>query len=139
MQAASVFSLPIIRAVDRLVGATNAMRVDAWGGGGTGGKEEAGGEMTHVRFSVTHDDLEQCVGLATAAFAIELMHPSDADADAAATATASSESPIDPGVYFPSDLPAPSRRAILERVRRDALEWEFEVTKEEKPQAQQQQ
>ena len=30
MQGLAIFSMPIIRAVDALVGGTNAMRVDAW-------------------------------------------------------------------------------------------------------------
>ena len=56
MMSLSLFSLPIIRAVDALVGATNAMRVDA------------SNDKRLVTFRVTHSDLEDCVGLGTAAF-----------------------------------------------------------------------
>lgn len=104
MQALSVFSLPVIRAVDRLVGATNAMRVDA-----TNARGDA------VRFQATHADLEQCVGLATAAFALEVL------------ATSGSQE-LRPGVYYPADLPPRARNAILARVQRDATLWEFEAT-----------
>lgn len=61
MQGLSIFSLPIIRAVDLLVGATNSMKV------------EASDQDNSITFTVTHDDLEECVGLATAAFALELL------------------------------------------------------------------
>ena len=109
---------------------TSPVRVDA-----TGMNKEKG-TSAHVRFSVTHDDLEQCVGLATAAFALELMSPAVSPPTPNAlppgafslkevnTNTASS---IPPGIYFPSELPPASRQAILERVRGDASVWEFEV------------
>ena len=117
MQSLSVFSLPIIRVTDAIVGATNAMRVDAYvaesaapAGGGAGTSSGP-----RVRFSVTHADLEQCVGLATAAFALELMR-TDAGGEVA------------PGVYYPADLPAESRARILSRIRQGACLWEFEVS-----------
>ena len=50
MQALSVFSDPIIRAVDAVVGAKNCMRVDAVGTDGT-----------PLTLRVTHHDLEQAV------------------------------------------------------------------------------
>ena len=102
MQKVSLFSLPIIRAVDKFVGATNAMRVDAFGKKGS-----------HVTFSVTHADLEQCVGLATAAFALELLQENE------------NGERLEAGVFYPSDLPAKSRRAILERVKTNSILWEF--------------
>jgi len=104
MQGLSLFSLPIIRAVDKLVGATNAMRVDA-SSANTGRK---------CTFIVTHDDLEQCVGLATAAFILELIETGNDQ--------------IKPGVYYPAELPLESRERILERVKRDAIVWEFETS-----------
>ncbi|CAK0793862.1 unnamed protein product, partial [Prorocentrum cordatum] len=58
MQGLSLFSMPIIRAADALVGSTNAMRVDAF---------SADGARQTLR--VAHPDLESCVGLGTAAFA----------------------------------------------------------------------
>mmetsp|Transcript_77846 Transcript_77846/g.223536 ORF Transcript_77846/g.223536 Transcript_77846/m.223536 type:complete len:235 (+) Transcript_77846:1015-1719(+) len=98
MMSLSLFSLPIIRAVDALVGATNAMRVDA------------SNDQQTVTFRVTHNDLEDCVGLGTAAFACELL---------AGT--------IPPGVLFPPELEADARGRILERVKRDALVWEIQT------------
>eukprot|EP00547_Thalassionema_nitzschioides_P002827 CAMPEP_0194222392 /NCGR_PEP_ID=MMETSP0156-20130528/32836_1 /TAXON_ID=33649 /ORGANISM="Thalassionema nitzschioides, Strain L26-B" /LENGTH=448 /DNA_ID=CAMNT_0038953163 /DNA_START=17 /DNA_END=1363 /DNA_ORIENTATION=- len=102
MQGLSLFSLPIIRAVDKLVGATNAMRVDA---------SSSGHKCT---FIVTHDDLEQCVGLATAAFIIEILQSGEM-------------AKIKPGVYYPAELPLSSRESILEQVKRDAIVWDFDV------------
>mmetsp|Transcript_758 Transcript_758/g.1095 ORF Transcript_758/g.1095 Transcript_758/m.1095 type:complete len:453 (-) Transcript_758:28-1386(-) len=104
MQKLSIFSLPIIRVVDTLVGATNAMRVDVSSG-------KSGRTCT---FIVTHDDLEQCVGLATAAFILELLDGSKSKL-------------IKPGVYYPAELPLKSRERILEQVKRDAIVWEFEL------------
>lgn len=70
MAAAAGFSEPIIRLVDRLVGATNAMRVDVVGARPAG----AGGvDPPRVTLQLVHPDLEECVGLATAAFAWELL------------------------------------------------------------------
>ena len=66
-----------------------------------------------VRFSVTHADLEQCVGLATAAFALEVIRP---------------EGSVPAGVHYAAELPPAARRAILDRVRAEAALWEFEVT-----------
>lgn len=62
MQNVAVFSMPIITAVDRLVGSKNAMRIDA--------RSRSGEEVT---LRVTHEDLEDCVGLATAAFSLEVL------------------------------------------------------------------
>lgn len=97
MQSLSIFSLPIIRAVDKLVGATNSMRVEASNGD------------SNVTFLVTHDDLEECVGLATAAFALEMLEPGACP----------------PGVFFPAELPQPLRAAILSRVKKTSLVWEL--------------
>ena len=96
MQALSLFSEPIIRAVDKLVGATNAMRVDA---------HNAAGRRVTLR--VAHNDLEECVGLATAAFALEVIGGG-----------------VPAGVHFPAELPAAARGSILEKVREDAIVWE---------------
>ena len=106
MQGLSLFSLPIIRAVDTLVGATNAMRIDA-------SSTTSGRTCT---FIVTHADLEQCVGLATAAFILELIE------------TTGTNTPIPPGVYYPAELPLENRQRILERVKRDAIVWEFDIS-----------
>jgi len=105
MQGLSLFSLPIIRLVDRLVGATNAMHINVI-------NLKSGRRCT---FIVTHDDLEQCVGLATAAFILELIETMGNDS-------------IKPGVYYPAELPLESRERILERVKRDSIVWQFETS-----------
>mmetsp|Transcript_10911 Transcript_10911/g.26510 ORF Transcript_10911/g.26510 Transcript_10911/m.26510 type:complete len:363 (-) Transcript_10911:165-1253(-) len=91
----AAFSDPIIRVADMIVGATNAMRIDARGGG------------EHVVCRVVHDDLENCVGIATAAFGMELLKGS-----------------IKPGVHLPPALWGETGRKILERVRRESDVWE---------------
>lgn len=93
-QAAANFSMPIIYAVDQLVGATNAMRVDA----------RAGDRKVTLR--VTHPDLEDCVGLATAAFALEVL-----------------QQRVPAGVWFPAEMGG-NREAILKRARKESLLWE---------------
>ena len=63
---------------------------------------------THVSFTVTHPDLEEAVGLGTAAFAMELLLGS-----------------IPAGVHFPPELPADVRARILRRVRLRADVWDL--------------
>jgi len=109
MQNLSIFSLPIIRAVDKIVGATNAMRVDAT-------CVKSGRKCTFV---VTHNDLEQCVGLAMAAFVLELLEDGKRDRK--------SNTNIKPGIYYPAELPLESRERILEQVKKYAIVWDFEV------------
>jgi hypothetical protein len=99
MQGLAVFSLPVIRFVDSFVGATNAMRVDV--------SSKSGNSVT---FRVIHDDLEECVGLATASFAYEVLKGMDA------------------GIYYPSDLGEEERKGILERVKKEAVLWDFETS-----------
>ena len=119
MQGLSVFSLPIIRAVDLLVGATNAMRVDV----------TSARSGRRCKFSVTHKDLEQCVGLATAAFILELMdHGGSGIGGKNEKDGGPLTSTIRPGVYYPAELPLESRERILELVRRDAIVWDFETS-----------
>lgn len=59
MQALAEFSEPLVRITDRLVGATNAMRLEAVARDGR-----------RVVLKYAHEDLEVCVGIATAAFAV---------------------------------------------------------------------
>ena len=106
MQGFSLFSLPIIRTVDLLVGATNAMRVDV---------VSSKNHQNKCTFIVTHDDLEQCVGLATAAFVLELMRTEGGNE-------------IESGVCYPAELPPESRKRILKRVKRDAIVWDMKTT-----------
>jgi len=96
MQGFALFSEPIIRLVDKLVGATNAMRVDA---------TARDGEVVTMR--IAHPDLEQCVGLATAAFALEVLRGT-----------------VPPGVWFPAELPEEPRSNILLAAKEDAFVYE---------------
>ncbi|CAE7457922.1 unnamed protein product [Symbiodinium natans] len=96
MQALANFSMPIISAVDRLVGATNAMRVDA---------RSSSGEVVTLR--ITHPDLEDCVGLATAAFCLEVL-----------------QDKVPPGAWFPAEM-ARNRASIFHRVRKGSINWEM--------------
>ena len=98
MQSLAVFSMPIIRTVDALVGGTNAMRVDAFAADGR-----------QVTLRCVHPDLEDCVGQATAAFALECL--SDAGT-------------IAPGVWFPAELQQEARRNIMDAAREKTLLWE---------------
>lgn len=57
---------------------------------------------------VAHDDLEVCVGLATAAFALEVLSGS-----------------VPPGVWYPAELPPEARARILEVIREGAIVWDM--------------
>ena len=61
MHAFSLVSMPVIRAVDAAVGSTNAMRIDAHGNSGS------------LSLRCVHPSLEDCVGQATASFALEVL------------------------------------------------------------------
>ncbi|KAL7530657.1 hypothetical protein ACHAXR_003620 [Thalassiosira sp. AJA248-18] len=106
MQNFSLFSEPIIRFVDKLVGATNAMRVDV-----TANK---GGEKKKVTLRMAHPDLEQCVGLATAAFALEVVN-----------SMRNKEATVQPGVWFPVELGKQARENILRVAKEDAFVYEL--------------
>ena len=92
------FSMPVIRAVDLAVGSRNAMHVRA---------VAASGAESCLR--VQHPTLESCVGLGTAAFAVELLSGG-----------------VPPGVWVPPQLPPVSRRRILDSARRDSDQWELQ-------------
>jgi len=85
MQALAIFSEPIVRFVDNIVGAANVMRIDATAGG------------KKVTLVHGHEDLENAVGIATAAFAIQLV-----------------QNRIEPGIHWPSELSPDNRNAIVE-------------------------
>jgi hypothetical protein len=99
MQNFSLFSEPIIRLVDKLVGATNAMRCDVTAKNGD-----------KVTLRIAHPDLENCVGLATAAFALEMLNK---------------QQTIQSGVWFPSELGEDARKNILEVSKEDAFVYEL--------------
>ena len=105
MQAFSLVSMPVIRAVDALVASTNAMRIDAHGASGS------------LSLRCVHPSLEDCVGQATAAFALELLR--------GRTSGSTDVSTIPAGVWFPAELNALARHNILEVVRQKALIWEL--------------
>ena len=112
MQRLALFSMPIIRLVDKLVGATNAMRVDAVS------KADAGSGMPlKVTLRCVHADLEDCVGQATAAFAMEMLR--------GRAGASSAERTISAGVWYPVELQAKARTNILEVARENALVWEI--------------
>ena len=104
MQRLADFSMPIIRAVDSLVGATNAMRVDAFAADGR-----------KVTLRVAHPDLQDCVGQATAAFGMELLRGGGG----------AEGSTIAPGVWYPAELGAEARASILSGARENAFIWEL--------------
>jgi len=106
MQAFALFSEPIIRFVDMLVGATNAMRVDVVSKDGT----------AKVTAQIVHDDLEVCVGLATAAFALEVLKTGNSNNE---TGTET----IPAGVWYPAELPKEARANILEAVRERSITY----------------
>jgi len=80
--------------------ATNAMRVDVTSKDGT----------VKVSSQIVHDDLEMCVGLATAAFAIEVLKKGD-------------DKTIPDGVWYPAELLKEARSNILEAVREGSLTY----------------
>lgn len=105
MHALSLVSMPVIRAVDAAIGSTNAMRIDAHGASGT------------LSLRCVHHSLEDCVGQATAAFALEVLRGRSSGSPGAST--------IPAGVWFPAELKPAARRNILEVVRQKALIWEL--------------
>mmetsp|Transcript_31504 Transcript_31504/g.35729 ORF Transcript_31504/g.35729 Transcript_31504/m.35729 type:complete len:148 (-) Transcript_31504:102-545(-) len=125
MQQFALFSEPIIRVVDKLVGATNAMRVDVSTKGGDDDDDE--NKKLTVTSLIVHADLEMAVGLATAAFALEVLqgktksdntHHDDTDTDDdTTTTTTTSSSTIPSGVWYPAELPKQARLNILEIVK----------------------
>jgi len=107
-----VVSMPVIRLVDKLVGATNAMRVD-----GFSKADVSSGFPEKVTLRCVHADLEDCVGQATAAFAMELLR--------GRSGLSSAEQTIPAGVWYPAELQAMARNNILEVARENALVWEI--------------
>jgi hypothetical protein len=107
MQNFALFSEPIIRLVDKLVGATNAMRVDVTA------RNKDGDEQT-LTLKMAHDDLEQCVGLATAAFALEVANSCNGDYIT-----------VSPGVWFPVEMGRKARENVLKIAKEGAFVYEL--------------
>ena len=108
MQNFALFSEPIIRLVDKLVGATNAMRVDVTAQDGNGNEKK-------LTLRMAHDDLEQCVGLATAAFALEVVN----------SCGSKDGKTVEPGVWFPIEMGREARENILQVVKEGAFVYEL--------------
>ena len=104
--------MPFIRVVDKLVGATNAIRVDAFRKG-----DASSGMPAQVTLRCVHADLEDCVGQATAAFALELLR--------GRSGLSSAEQTIPAGVWYPAELQAKARSNILNVASEKALIWEI--------------
>lgn len=102
MQSLAVFSEPIVRAVDALVGSANVMRI-------TASSRETG---RAVRALHHHRDLEDAVGIATAAFTLELTHRRRGPQ----APTPSCRELLTAGVRWPAEFDADLRAAILRRI-----------------------
>ncbi|CAM9602417.1 unnamed protein product [Discosporangium mesarthrocarpum] len=98
MQGLAEFSEPLVRITDKLVGATNAMRVDARAKDGR-----------TARLMYAHEDLEVCVGIATAAFA-----------------AATLKGDVTPGVWFPEEafVDEDTRQRLFNDATRGSFLWE---------------
>lgn len=101
----AAISTPIVYAVDSIFGTANGIRVDARG-------LKEGGEEVRVSATLSHPDLEACVGEAVAAFA-----------DAAAAGT------VSPGVWMPEEaFSEDGRRRVLDGCARGSYDgiryWE---------------
>jgi len=114
MQNFALFSEPIIRFVDKLVGSTNAMRVDITA-------RTANGQREKITLKMAHPDLESCVGLATAAFVLEVA-TSIVGEDKSLTTS------IEAGVWFPVELKKLARTNILQAVKEDTFVYELGET-----------
>ena len=112
MQRLAQFSMPMIRVVDALVGSTNAMRVDAYRR-----SDDRVETPERVTYRCVHPELEDCVGLATAAFAMEILRGRVVDV--------SSRTTINPGVWLPTELHSVARHNILKLVKEKTLVWEM--------------
>jgi saccharopine dehydrogenase-like NADP-dependent oxidoreductase len=111
MQNFALFSEPIIRFVDMIVGSTNAMRVDV-------SNKDKTKTITSL---IVHHDLEMAVGLATAAFAIEVLKKNNGNDDGNEN---ENQQTIPSGVWYPAELPKQARLNILEVVKEGTITYE---------------
>jgi hypothetical protein len=74
---------------------------------------------------IVHPDLERCVGLATAAFAIEVIGASLAMKNDRLGLPSSTEHTIPPGVWYPSELPKQSRKNLLRAAKEETITYEL--------------
>ncbi|OEU23588.1 hypothetical protein FRACYDRAFT_233763 [Fragilariopsis cylindrus CCMP1102] len=115
MQNFALFSEPIIRVVDQMVGSTNAMRVDVSNKDNT----------KTITSLIVHNDLEMAVGLATAAFAIEVLKSNNKNGDNDDDDEQQEQQQTIPsGVWYPAELPKQARLNILEVVKEGTITYE---------------
>ena len=116
MQNFALFSEPIIRVVDQIVGSTNAMRVDV-------SNKDTTKTITSL---IVHKDLEMAVGLATAAFAIEVLKKNDNDSNDNNDDDdeQQEQQTVPSGVWYPAELPKQARLNILEVVKEGTITYE---------------
>ncbi|CAM9249506.1 unnamed protein product [Chrysoparadoxa australica] len=101
MQKFALFSMPFVRVTDMLVGATNSMRVQATGRDGS-----------QAILTYGHDSLEECVGIATAAFCLAALRGD-----------------VAPGVFFPEEAftGGEQRKALLKDATQGSFLYELET------------
>ena len=104
MRNLSVFSLPIVRAVDAIAGATNAMRCDVTGptqqnDSNNNNNNTNNNDNWKVTTIYAHDNLEPCVGECVTAFACAVLTPGV----------------VAPGLWFPEQAvkAGPDAAAVL--------------------------
>ncbi|CDF35518.1 unnamed protein product [Chondrus crispus] len=98
MLAFSKFSLPVVRAVDLLSGALTAMKI------------VAEGPTSSIIYSFEHDSLAECVGEATASFAVELVKKR----------LEGGQKGLAPGINYPEELSPDIRKHIIKNASRSA-------------------
>lgn len=91
MLAFSKFSLPVVRAVDLLSGALTSIKIIA------------DGPISSVVYSYEHNSLAECVGEATASFAVEFLK----------TRMDDNGTSLRSGVFYPEELSPEVRRNIM--------------------------
>ncbi|CAN0015602.1 unnamed protein product, partial [Choristocarpus tenellus] len=101
MQGLAKFSEPLVRITDKLVGATNAMRLDA---------RARDGRTALLMYA--HEDLEVCVGIATAAFAMATLRGD-----------------VKPGVWFPEEafMNEANRQKLFQEATIGSFLWESTI------------
>jgi len=162
MQNFALFSEPIIRLVDKFVGATNAMRVDVTitttkttkttkqttdqNNNDDNNNDENNNNKKKKKTSlIVHPDLERCVGLATAAFAVEVLKSSlqqqqqsqSSSSSSSSNSSSSNNNSVDTtsttttttdiipsGVWYPAELPTGVRRNLLKAAKEEAITYD---------------
>eukprot|EP00186_Timspurckia_oligopyrenoides_P000858 CAMPEP_0182445920 /NCGR_PEP_ID=MMETSP1172-20130603/3869_1 /TAXON_ID=708627 /ORGANISM="Timspurckia oligopyrenoides, Strain CCMP3278" /LENGTH=464 /DNA_ID=CAMNT_0024641757 /DNA_START=162 /DNA_END=1557 /DNA_ORIENTATION=+ len=114
----SKVSLPFVRYIDSLCGSRTCIRVDYK----VVQKSNPDNVIVHVTRIYQHQDLQSCVGIATAAFAYEMLKIEDSGSDS-----------IGAGVWLPEEAfgrKSNRRNALLENAIIDADQWKLIVSKD---------